>query len=96
MLRTTYDGLKFILESRLGLEAEEPCTDLGNLEVVLDIEAVLDKAVLDRVVLGRVVLDNFLAVGDKVVGLGSFLVGFGSLVALAVLDNIGCVVVDKD
>lgn len=91
MLRATYDGLKFTLESRLGLEVEEPCIDLENLEVALDIEAVLDKAVL-----GKVVLDNFLVVGDKVVGLGSFVVDFGSLVVLAVLDNIGWVVVGKD
>ncbi len=101
MLRTTYDGLKFTLESRLGLEVEEPCIDLENLEVALDIEAVLDKAVLGKVVLGKVVLgkvvlDNFLVVGDKVVGLGSFVVDFGSLVVLAVLDNIGWVVVGKD
>ena len=85
------DGLKFTLESRLGLEVEEPCIDLENLEVALDIEAVLDKAVL-----GKVVLDNFLVVGDKVVGLGSFVVDFGSLVVLAVLDNIGWVVVGRD
>lgn len=96
MLRATYDGLKFTLESRLGLEVEEPCIDLENLEVALDIEAVLDKAVLGKAVLGKVVLDNFLVVGDKVVGLGSFVVDFGSLVVLAVLDNIGWVVVGKD